>query len=411
MAITRSNASNSRRGRVGDTTYYTSRGRQYSRAAVNSSNYGKDAKRTTAQQTRRVKWANLVNLYKNSQEWMKLAFENKKAGVSDYNKFMQLNIAKCTICFTKEQAASGSCVVESYQVSEGSLFPIQVQASGDVFVTNISHGGVDLATASVADFSAALVENNNFMRLGMQISFVSYQQFTDANNLPRILCTPYEVTLDANNTEPLRNYMPAFAMTAQGDYIGTGANLSAGAFVYVLSETISGKTKVSTQSLVLNNNAAIIGSYSSSEQLQAAINSYGVDADKFLESGSTAKDATPQPQGINMVTVAGNRVGNGNTYTWLGHVPFTIGISTTQNASVPTNVIALTQDSEGNTLEQEISVPGATISVSGGYINIARADFSNSPETKYDQIYGVKITMDGKTYSYGKPTEGKAWGE
>ena len=63
--------------------------------------------RTTQQMTQRVKWSNLVNLYRANRSWMKYAFETKKTNQSEYNKFMSLNVAASAIYLPKNVAAAG----------------------------------------------------------------------------------------------------------------------------------------------------------------------------------------------------------------------------------------------------------------------------------------------------------------
>ena len=76
--------SNQRRvGRVGDTTYYVRDGEQIARQSQNNSNYGATASRTPAQMSRRVKWANLVNLFKGMKSWQPKAYDFKKKGQTD----------------------------------------------------------------------------------------------------------------------------------------------------------------------------------------------------------------------------------------------------------------------------------------------------------------------------------------
>lgn len=298
MAITRSTASRVRRGRVGDTTYYTAQGREIARAALNSSNYGASASRTTAQQSRRVRWSNLVNFYKVSKPWMAKAFETKKSGVSDYNMLMKINVNGSNVALTKAQAASGACVVESYQVSQGSLMPIEAVKRGEVWETNIKVGELVISAATtIGQFSQAVIAANSWLTENMQISFISYQQTIDGNNVPRVICTPYEVTLNVNSTELLRYYLPDFCTAVADGFLATTEAISPGAFTYVLSNSVSGKTYVSSQTLI-NNNADTIALFSSDEQITEAIASYGQDGDVFLDSGSQPTDATTQPSAL-----------------------------------------------------------------------------------------------------------------
>lgn len=292
MAKMRSNASLKLNGRVGAFTFYTSEGRQISRVSENSSNYGKSATRTKNQQSRRVRWANLVNFYKLSRNWMYYAFENKKPGVSDYNKFMSININGSIVALTREQAASGGCVVEPFQVTEGSLMPIQIEHVGNQWQTNIKSSLAEInENTTIGEFTQSVLGLNSWLHENMQISFISYQQTVSAYNIPRAICTAYEVTLKLNSTQLLRDYLPDFCSTIVNNALGTNDNISIGAFTYVLSDTVEGKTLVSTQRLI-NNNILTIGEYSTNEQINAAIKSYGENSKRFLMSGSEPTTAT-----------------------------------------------------------------------------------------------------------------------
>lgn len=295
MGVIRNTASMQIRGKVGNTTYYVEGGRQIARVSQNGSNYGESASRSEAQQFQRGKWGNLVNFYKVSKAWMPKAFESKKRTQSDYNRFMQLNTPNARIYLTKNMYANGGCVADAFRISEGSLRPIGVVQSGNRYRTDLSLGDYTISAAtSVGAFSLALLENNNHLRRNMQISFISYQQTLSPDNVPGLICTAYEVTLDTESSEVLANYLPNFCGVSVDGYLGTSDQISTGAFAYVLSETINGKTSVSTQSLIAKN-TSLIAEFSSAAAIAASIASYGVDKDVFLTSGSYPVGATPQP--------------------------------------------------------------------------------------------------------------------
>lgn len=306
MAVIRNTASALRKGKVGNETYYVSLNKQIVRVAQNNSNYGESASRTPSQQGNRVKWANLVNFYKISSAWMRKAFENKQSNQTDYNRFMQLNLSQSRIYLTREAAQAGAIVADRFAVSQGSLRSINIKQLDGAWQTDIRIGNLTIGTATtVADLTAAILENNNWAELGMQLSFISYQQSTDPFGFPKAMCTAYELTLDTEDTRLVRDLLPEFCSTTKtGGFLGTNDDISIGAFAYILSQTKGGKTLVSTQTLVTNN-AIMITQYSSVTSLLRSIDSYGVTADAFLDSGSTTQNATPQPLYITGIRVAG----------------------------------------------------------------------------------------------------------
>lgn len=295
MAVIRNTAAMQYRGKVGNTTYYVEGGRQLARVSQNSSNYGETASRSESQQFQRGKWGNLVNFYKVSKGWMRKAYETKKRTQSDYNRFMQLNTPTAKIYLTKNMYANGGCVVDAFRISEGSLRPIQVSSVGNVYATDLRLPEFDIdEDTTVQSFSELIIRNNSQLREGMQISFISYQQEVGASGVPSLICTAYELTLDESNRDLVRSYLPEFCSQVVDGCFGTSANISTGAFAYVLSETRNGATKVSTQTLITKNDG-LINQFSTQQAIADSIASYGVDEDIFLTSGSKPTDATPQP--------------------------------------------------------------------------------------------------------------------
>lgn len=308
MGIVRNPANTMRRGRIGETTYYISGGQQIARQALNSSNFGETARRSSAQQRRRVLWANLVNFYKASAGWMPKAFETKKRNQSDYNKFMQLNINTARIALTKDEAAAGSLIIDAFLVSQGSLPSISISKSVESWRTNISVGGLTIGPdTTVAEFSEAVIRANENVREGMQLSFVSYQQSRDVLNIYRSTCRLYEVTIDTKNENDLENYLPDFCAKNVEGFLGTSANISVGGFTYILSEESTSGIKVSTQQLVSTNDA-LIRQYSSADQLDKAVLSYGLDKEVVLSPVSlNSQSPEDQPMYISYVLFNGHQ--------------------------------------------------------------------------------------------------------
>ena len=306
MGIIRNAANRKIRGRIGDTTYYVSLDRQIARQALNSSNYGETASRTISQQGNRVRWANLVQFYKLSKGWMSKAFETKKSGQSDYNRFMQLNLSTARIYLTKEAVAASSCVVDDFTISQGSLRQINVQQVGNTWETDIQLGSLTIgATTTIAEFTSAILQANNWAKEGMQISFVSYQQTTDSLGYPVAICTAYELTLSTTDTRLVRSFFSEFcSQTSASGTLGTNNNISTGGFAYILSQTVVGKTLVSTQKLV-SNNLIFVQLYSGDQMRENAMRSYGINEASFLDSGSNPVSRAAQPLYIASAVVEG----------------------------------------------------------------------------------------------------------
>lgn len=302
------------RGRVGETTYYVNGGQQIARQAKNNSNYGDTARRSEAQQLRRIMWANLVNFYKASATWMPKAFETKKRNQTDYNKFMQLNIGTAKIALTKDEAAAGACVVDEFTVSQGSLPTIELTQQLTGYTTGIALGELTIeATTTIGQLTAAILANNSIYREGMQISFVNYTQSIDPLGIPRLVCRLYEVTLANESTELVRSYLPDFASTTIDGMLGCTNQAVDGAFTYIVSEIVAGALRVSTQQLTSKNQFNVIV-YSSETQKDKAVASYGVDQDVVLNPNLSIRQQPPVQE---IYIMSSSYVSEGETVTVL----------------------------------------------------------------------------------------------
>ena len=279
--------------RLGGTVIYQAMGQTRQRElAAEVSN-----PRTESQMSQRVKWANLVNLYRANRSWMKYAFETKKSNQSEYNKFMSLNVSDSRIFLTKSIANAGGCVVDTYIITQGSLLSIEfVPTTNGYYRSNIELApSADVSGLSVKQFSDMVVERNPAIRYGDQLSFIRMTQMTNASTgVPYVVVREYEVIIDTNNLLPLSNYLPTEYIGEWGGeenylavYTSTGRS---GGFGMILSRTISGKTYVSSQRIIPVNMSAYIEAFSSSEALRAAIDSYGVSEDAFLSSTYASQD-------------------------------------------------------------------------------------------------------------------------
>lgn len=370
MAIIRNAANQKLRGRAGSMTYYVSEGRQIVRQALNNSNYGKTASRTEAQQSQRVKWANLVNFYKVCRGWMPKAFEVRKSGQSDYNRLMQVNMPYTNIYLTKTLATVGACIAEDYIISQGSLPSVDVVLREGSFETNLYIGGMVITNlTTVSQFAQALVENNVNIEYGMQLSFVALQQSVDNLGIPRLICTFYEVTLKADNEEPLYNYMPAECVVNHNNAIATGPGLGTGAFAYVVSDLRNGSLKVSTQQLVTNNET-LITQFSSKKALNDAIISYGLDPEVVLSPLSeNEQGVTPTPFYITSLMAGTDTFVAGDEMPIFSELtaPFSLAFSTDVALSAIDYVLAHTTSKEAYIIPFTAG--------SGNSINIALDDY------------------------------------
>lgn len=305
MAIVSSMWLKGAKKRLGGTVIYQAMGQTRQRElAAEVSN-----PRTESQMGQRVKWANLVNIYRANRSWMKYAFETKKPNQSEYNKFMSLNVTDSRIYLTKPVANAGGCVVDTYIITQGSLPSIEfVPTTNAYFRSNIEiDDSVNFDNISVKAFSDMVVERNPAIRYGDQLSFIRMTQMTNASTgVPYVVVREYELIIDTNNLLPFSNYLPTEYITSWGaneSYLAVQTAVGrSGGFAMILSRTISGKTYVSSQRIITVAMDAYIQAWSSSAALQAAIDSYGVQEDAFLSSTYASQD-TQAPTMLSLLSV------------------------------------------------------------------------------------------------------------
>lgn len=304
MAIVRNQANSLRKGRVGQDTFYVSRGRQIVRQGRNNSNYGDTATRSQAMQYRRSRWGNLVNCYKALQPVLQKAYETKKPNQSFYNRFMQLNMTGKTPALTKVMCEQGFCVGDFYTIAQGSLPSV----GGSVITAEQS--GVELNVLPldlvlnthitnetlVKDLSAEIIANNPDFENGDALGFVAVVQegieATQATSEPRLRLYYAEFVLntDSTNTDAIaetpwenqvfydsasgKNVLMPYDRTGVVDYVGL-------ACIHVKQQ--GGQLKVSTEKLDWGSSAFMEDFSENAAWSTECMESYGVDADVPLD--------------------------------------------------------------------------------------------------------------------------------
>lgn len=277
-------------GKVGAYSMYVRDGEQIVRQRQNASNYGEEASRTLAQQTRRVKWSNLVSLFKYMSEWQPRAYENLNKGQTDYNKFMSLNINSATVALTKQQSADGAAVVAPVLISQGSLVSPDAIAEGthDITIGMTWGTGSAASFASIGELSEALVQNNAGWQDGDNLAAVYFLNWLDVQGTPRCSTVYAELTLDKTNTSALSTNSLASRMTFTSGGVGIDIAPNTADYNDVVGWAIihtrrdSGALKVSTERIVMVDED-ILSTFVTQAQLDAAIASYGLSTEVPLE--------------------------------------------------------------------------------------------------------------------------------
>lgn len=273
-------------GQVGDLVYSVRGGQQIIRGVSTSTKNP----RTDAQMVQRMKWANIVAVYKVLQPYMKDCFETKSGGQTDYNRFVGVNLNSVPVYLEKDKARLGASIVAPYVISQGSLPAIQV--SGATPTTDIALGTLTIGDATtVTEFAQAVVQNNSGFRFGDQLSFFKLQQEEDSQDgHPYITVSATRVCLDPADTTTLRSVAPATGFSTVSGTLGADAALSGAGVAWVHSRSVNGKTHVSSQRLVVDND--LLDEYSSSDMLDVATKSYGGSTSVFIRPDGTSGGVT-----------------------------------------------------------------------------------------------------------------------
>lgn len=384
--------------KLGGTVLYTQGGRTLQRELAPEVKNPK----TPAQMGQRVKWANLVAFYRANASWMPKAFENKKATQSDYNKFMSLNASRSRIYLTKEQARQGACVVDSYQVSDGSLQPVDVFPTADDWVTNLYLTGLDKLdeTTSVAAFSTALLSSNAGLRSGDQLSFIRVTQlFNNSTNIPYVQVRAYELIINEQGSGLVKDYWP-IELIGLGEEQGTPAlmvknNNKQGGFAIIVSRTMGGRVLVSPSQITQVNMTAVINQYSSNAALTNAIDSYGSGDEVFLDSkGANAIGQQPTTLSITEIRSYDDKlsvVAGGSDEFSDGVWANGVRVIFNQDITGDVELVKITIDSEQ-------AYNGVAQSVNGNTI-VTNADLEQESGITDSRTLKVEVTISGVVYS------------
>lgn len=296
MGVIRTSMAPLIKGGVGGFSYYVKSKRQQVRVRRNNSNYGEGARRSLAQQSQRVKWPNMVAVYRQIQGWGKKAFQLKNDNQSDFNRFMSLNIESAEIYLTKEQFNMGACVFNFMRVSDGSLPEVTListsfpgQGNTQFVRTNILLGASLDSFSSYGVFCQSLISSNlGRFKDGDALAFIQYVNYLDANSIPRAASYYQEIVLDVTSTAEVGDMVPledcrlneAMQLCwgpSRQDSNGVGCSI-------IHSRLQKGKLLISPAQLYLYY-TEFSRPFTSNSAKTAAIESYGLDVDVQLIPG------------------------------------------------------------------------------------------------------------------------------
>lgn len=312
MAVTRNNLSMKMNGKVGAYSFYTSTGgRQVARIANNSSNYGDTAKRTVAMQTRRSRWGNLVSFYSANKDLMARAYERKSANLSDYNRFMQLNIPLASVSLVKDDFMRGMAILQEYVIADGSLPEIdvaEVQEDGMVFNLLSSLDG-ELTGYTIGAISVDLLDKNPQLQVGDQLTFLSYTNEGTTPSTIRIYRHLCEITLDPKSAISFGTLKDANMVAGNGLKVVLAGDGNVFGQAIIHSRSVGGSLLVSRAKITLNSDT-LVRQFSAPEAVKKAIDSYGVDTGKLLEPGSPEQPAPAPITPLALISAVVNPAGS-----------------------------------------------------------------------------------------------------
>lgn len=301
-------------GGAGGYSFYVRKAEQVVRQRKNNSNYGESASRTRAQMERRVKWGNLVNIYKLMQSWQPKAYEAKKGSQTDYNAFMSLNINRAEVALTKDMVAVGCCAIPSLQISRGSLPPIEFVPGASLpagQTVNIKLSQAISSSTTVGAFSTDVIANNPVFQNGDNIAVIVMTNWKTLQGYPYGASDYKEVTLDTSSTALLEDAVgEGRFVKGANDYLnfiyGTdGSNECAGALIH--TRKVNGSLLVSTQTM-WGSRVSIWEEFTGGEWVDECIATYGLD-------GEVPLDPTASGVSISRVTANGSPVRNAQLLT------------------------------------------------------------------------------------------------
>ena len=313
--------------------------------------------RTRPQMENRVKLGNIVGVYRANRAWMPGAFEDKAEKETDYNAFVRMNITNNAVALTKQHIAEGAAVAAPYRITSGSIQSVEYYRNTTGLITNLYTGGLVMTSATtIGQLSQALIQNNNNITEGMQLSLViNIQRRNENTQLPFIVTRVYELVLNNESQELVNEYIPIEifkTMETDGNpLMFEGATLGDGAAAFILSKTEAGRTRVSSQTMALFGNQTTYSIYTSAAAVRAAIESYGETVDNFLDSTGASRANNVVIE--NFIQALGF---NRNLYPAGATVP-------TNLSQQYINVLYLSQAIEGPvTLEVELDNSGTRVS-------------------------------------------------
>ncbi|KAA6323846.1 hypothetical protein EZS27_026758, partial [termite gut metagenome] len=282
-----------------------------------------------------------------------------------------------------------ACVVAPYQVSHGTLSPIEMSVQGNNLVSSLClpQGFAITDASTFGNVSTALLSANSFLHNGDQLSIVHLLQSFSDFGIPHTSMKLHKIIIDPSDNIPFRVLISQSMFQIINGRAGTDANAEAGGMAYVLSRSYGSKLLVSSQNIVFTPGYTLYKTYSSDAQKRKAMESYANIEDRYLDpsnkTGEDSQDPEDEYFAITGVTLNGTPVaqGSGQMSVSTGNV---VVISGSKLTDVELKVRILINPPTGSTVTIDLSALGSVVSTDqtitvnvttiGGVFYLLRAD-------------------------------------
>lgn len=266
-----------------------------------------------SQREHRARLANVVDLFKAIVLIEKRGWENKKPNQSDFNCFTAVNLSASPVFLTKQEAELGAAVAAPYAASRGSLsvipaFYAGISSTAFVLGLNMGEDAVDFDTETIGMFSTRIINNNPGWQTGDKLSICAIDQLervVAGVTIPQVEVTYLEISLDPESATLLNTMSnwDAMQLDVTNDHVLQILDGADAAFA-IHSRESKGYLETSSQDVVVKNVVSpIYVKYTSAQQKQDAMDSYGYQEQALLDPNSENVEAVSPSVSISSIVL------------------------------------------------------------------------------------------------------------
>lgn len=266
-----------------------------------------------SQREHRARLANVVDFFKAIALIEKRGWEGKKPNQSDFNCFTAVNLSASPVFLTKQEAELGAAVAAPYAASRGSLSVIPAFYEGissTAFILGLQMGedAIDWDTETIGMFSARIINNNPGWQAGDKLSICAMDQIqrvVGGISIPQVEVTYLEITLDMESAtllDSIPNWNILQFDITNDDVLQILDGKDAAFAIH--SRESKGYLETSSQDVVVKNVVSpIYVKYTSAQQKQDAMDSYGYQEQALLDPNSENVEAVSPSVTINEIVL------------------------------------------------------------------------------------------------------------